>query len=99
MREPTPGGKEVGSPSILVATRVKQGLLSAYRGNAFAIKIPMDFVSALCGPQLLQVTATELPASSSRPAAFLQRRRHSFASWRNQAFHESQRAAAPQQQK
>lgn len=44
-----------------MATRVKQGLLFAYRRNAFAIKIPMGFVSALCGSEFLQFPASELP--------------------------------------
>lgn len=44
--------------SILVATRVKQGLSLAHRGSAFAFKIPVDFVSAPCGS--LQLTSTGL---------------------------------------
>lgn len=48
------------SPSVLVATRVKQGLSFAYRGSAFAFKIPVDFVSAPCGSLLL--TSTGLPS-------------------------------------
>lgn len=43
-----------------MATRVKQGLSLAYRGSAFAFKIPVDFVSAPCGS--LQLTSTGLPS-------------------------------------
>lgn len=57
-----PQGKGGRSPSILVATRVKRGLLFAYRGGAFAFKIPMDFVSDPCG--FLRFTSTEPPGLS-----------------------------------
>lgn len=60
--EKLPVGEDSRSPRMLVVTRVKQGLLFAYRGGAFAFKIPVDFISAPCGSKFPQSPSTELPS-------------------------------------